>query len=154
MKKVLFLMLTIMMFITINSSMIAQITKTEEIFHTSLLFCTINAYKNTETETRILFMAQNAEYTEISDIITLFSGSPEDFYNYLNDVENFFKDNEDGTSTNINGGKTHLSKSKSAWVIFELKEDGNGYYSLMKNRIPKIKESFLVWAKKNGYSFN
>ena len=146
-------------FLAIASTSFAQKTKTVEIVKRVNYKEYIDAIYilNNENKTKainIRFACQNYEYQHISDLITLYYGSPSGFYKFLNEIEVFYKENEPGVSQTIQGHDVEIKKGGKASVwIYEKRADGDGYYKLSMKSLAKFKTEFVDWCKKNNVAY-
>ena len=101
--------------------------------------------------TSINLIGLDARYTQITEFITLYSGDPQGFMTFLNDIEKFYP-NDPNTSTDINNGKTHVSIDKTMGskhlTIWE--EEGSGFHKISFKLIQKTKDAFINWITQNN----
>ena len=133
----------------------AQKTKKVDIVSGGLMHAYISAnYSYDENdkliETNIHFFGQDARFSQLTEFITIFSGSPKDFFIFMNEVEKFFKENEPGTSSTIQGHYVSIQTiyGLKAYYLNEIK--GNGFMSFTLKGFVRIKDKFVEWAKENG----
>ena len=147
-------------FLAMASISFAQKTKTVEIWKKPITGETLQImyieHKDTGLiDTLVHFMAQDHQYQELTHIITLYAGTPKGFYNYLNNIEKFFKENEPNTSDYIDGHKidiVEMVKVRGIWIS-EKREQGNGYHGFSPKALNKFKSKFVDWCKKNNVPY-
>ena len=106
-----------------------------------------------EKDITIHFYGRDHQYTQITEFLTFYNGSPKDFFIFINKVKGVFNEEFDTTVTidNVNittqkmGGKKLLSISV---------KDKSGYRLFNQKGIDKIIEKFSLWAKEKSISIN
>ncbi len=149
-----------LLFVVSISTILAQNQKSEEIlkrpFEKEILKAnftysdsnrikSINIYLYTE----ILAAHQSKKY------ITLFYGSPAEFYSFLNQVDNFITENLPDASTELYGQKvllTDYGMPKSARIYGKDTTIYSKIYS--KEDISHIRKVFVNWASNQGIVLN
>lgn len=95
----------------------------------------------------IYFMGQNHKYQHITDIISIYTGNPTDFYKFLIKLEKFYSSQEPGTSTNIEGVHVSVDKLMGFKNLTLFNKDMTGYRIITLKKIGKIKSKLLDWVK-------
>lgn len=105
------------------------------------------------TDIYITFMGQNHKYQRITDIISLYSGSPKGFYIYINNIKEFLNTNDVDTSATINGQYVSISKMMGKKIINVYTSDTLGYRVMTVKSLDKILKKFEKWAKDNNIEY-
>jgi hypothetical protein len=144
-----------LLLITIGNLALAQVkTKREDIHKFALTKETLTALRTTGgavDKVSISLTAQNQQYTAITDIITVYYGTPTEMYQFLKAVESFIANNKEGdVSTHIAGQL--VSTISSAWGsgVYVWTKDGLGYRGFSIKMISKLIQKLLDWSKNNG----
>lgn len=98
----------------------------------------------------IHFLGQDSRYSALISYITIYSGSPVEFYNFLNELDEFWKENDVGTSMTIHNHHVTYDKLMGAAGLWVSEEDGSGYRSLNAKHISKFKQKFVSWCEANN----
>ncbi len=110
-----------------------------------------------DDDTLIIFYANDSRYSHITSLIRVFYGTPEDFYKWLGDLEEFGKNKLDAKTDltkEINGQLVTIRKAIGSMNDYYLSEiGGNGYSRLLAVELPKFKNKFIQWAEKNNISY-
>ncbi len=138
MKKLL-LLLTVFMF---GCLMSAQVIKTEVISDKGGAI--LRAYTSND-QVLIHFKAIDNTYFHLSTWITLFSGTPKEYLSYLNDIDEFYKENESGIILKIQGCYISIV-NKAIWIS---EKDGSGFHAFKPSWLSQYKTEFLTWLLNN-----
>ncbi|MEG2228441.1 MAG: hypothetical protein RRY39_08110, partial [Odoribacter sp.] len=144
----------IIAWIMLSSSLLfAQKTKTVEIWKKPMSLETMNAIysfdkKGDLVNIEIFLRGQNCEYMYITDFITIFRGSPIEFYGFLNQIEKFCIENEAGVSSEVMGRIVSRGKSAFTEIIKIEGQKKDVFYGCPIKWIPKFKSKFIAWCKK------
>lgn len=109
---------------------------------------------NNVVQTYIVLYAQDSRYQAIVEFITVYSGPPQAFVDFLSEVEKFHNENDEGTSMEIDGHYVSIIEVMGIKGIFIFEEDGGGYHSFSVKGIIKFKTKFTQWANKQGIVLN
>lgn len=142
------LMLLVLLIISINA--VGQKTRSEKILDRSMYKEFLSAYHyydgDSITDTRIVFSGQNYKYQHITDIVTIYSGSPEDFYRFLNEVEAFLTEEEKGVMMPIMGRDCLVDFAWGTKYVIVYEEDSTNGHMLVLKSIQKFRKAFLQWC--------
>ena len=140
------------------SVIFAQRTRTEEVFSTmthevlKVLYIT----NDSKTDTLVAFYAKDHRYQQLTDLITLYSGSVQDYYDFMVKLEKFYNENEPEVSDYIDGYRINILKVvgyKCIWW-YEKESDGNGYHYFMIKGLVKMRLQFANWCQEKGLKLN
>lgn len=148
-------LLCIILFVIMSIDIFAQKTITIDIFKKGLVEEYLNAKiieNNTSgrRDTIIIFFARNHKYQHITDMITLYSGSCKRYSSFMNDVIEFAKQNESGTSNTFDHHIVSLGKTMGIKSVSIFNKEGMGYHTFTVGILEKFKKEFLNWCKKNN----
>lgn len=130
-----------------------DITKSEDIVSSIALgYLTAHTVFENGTQKRlyITYQFQNRKYQSITDIQSLFVGSPDELRLYLNNLLTFVNENDENTSTEINGNRVSISKMMGKKLLTAWDKDMLGYTYLAERTINKLQKKFDKWASKNS----
>jgi len=131
---------------------ISQVTTKEKI-HRSTFIGLINAH-TTNNEVLISWVADDMEYDHIQKYYTVFSGTPEEFTDYLNQIIEFADQYDKDASVTILDWRINVDRDLGAkqLTIYEIDAVGGlgGYRQFTPGQIQKIKKKFTQWANKKG----
>lgn len=99
------------------------------------------------SNTLISFTAQNAKYRQIVDIITVFGGTPDEFAGFLKKANEFYSQNDLGSSVEIGGQLLYISKYKPKALSIYNKEK-TGYQDFNLKQLQKITDAYFGWYSK------
>ena len=134
----------------------AQIQKSEEIlnrpFEKEILKANFTYSDSNKVESiDIHFYTEITSTNQSKKQVTLFSGSPNDFYSFLNQVDTFIFENLPETCTMLYGQKVSLidvGLPKSARIYGKEDQKYSKIYS--SEEISKIRNRFIDWAGGQG----
>ena len=138
-----------------HSDSFAQKSKKVEIYKNKLFkdYLDIHYYYNENneiTDKMVILYGQDTRYQHIIELANVYNGSPIGFMKFMNDVEQFFNENEPDVSTSINGRRMHIVKQFGIKGFWLYEKDKNGYRAYNLKTWNKIKKAFVAWAKKNN----
>ena len=150
MKKLFFL--SVLLLFTLN--LYCQKTKSILIWKKPITDQVLRAHyilndKDSLETINIHFMAKDDRYSQLIDYITIYSGTPIEFYFFLTELEKFYKENEPETSMEIHGQYVSVQKFMGTKQLWIYEKDGNGYHIFLIAWIQKFKEKFVAWANQN-----
>jgi hypothetical protein len=145
-------------FICLSFLSFGQKTKTVEIWKKPFTKEILNAnYAYNENdelaEVTIHMLGQDARYQQLISYITLFYGSPIEFYDFWTELEKFYNENDAGTKTEIYGQTVSLIQVMGSTGLLIFEKDGSGYRSINLKTIEKFKERFEEWAIENDIEY-
>ena len=159
--KAKFILLLLLVFTWASSNAQQYQTKTEKIFENKTYSQKISAMYsivNGERDTTIIFAAKNHRYSYLNDVVTIYHGTPQDFYDFLCEVSDFF----DREKPNVNEDEYIRELIKNHFVhivkmygfygihVYQNVEDGDGYHGFRPKQFKKIIPIFEEWCKKKG----
>ena len=168
-KLIMISILTIMMW-----NVFSQKTKTFQIWEKTFVSTEIlpgfvdneflQAYYNYDSNNEvesvyIHFEAQDSRYFYIIESITIYYGTPKEFYSFLNEVEAFCnKEKESLLDMTIRIHGQIVTSSELMDIkkicISEKDKDGDGFHIFYLDEIVQFKEKFVQWANENNISYN
>ena len=149
MIKLMFLLL-----IALSISVMGQIHKTVKIWEPIGREILAANYTGVDS-IYIDLLGQNSLYTAITDLMTIFYGTPNEFYTWCNKLETFSKENEPNPKSDfyidIDGQWIYLKKSMGVKVlqIFE-KNKTSAVHQIATTSLMKFRDKFTEWADKNN----
>ena len=99
-------------------------------------------------------------YRTLRDLCTVFSGLPDEFYTFLNDIETFINENKDQVSSktemsiDINGQNISLRKSTGTLQLLIYEKDGSAYSIMLPAWIITLRDKFWEWCNVNNVKYN
>jgi hypothetical protein len=155
MKK---LIVVLLFAFTSNFALSQVVTKEEQIHKFAFTQETLTALRTTGgsvNNVSVSLTAQNNKFTSITDIITVYYGTPTEMYQFLKAVEAFYINNK-GTeaSTHIAGQLVAIINSAWGDGIWIYTKDGLGYRGCTVKMINKIIQKLLEWSKKNNIAID
>lgn len=110
-----------------------------------------------DSSVNIQMMVKDNAYDNSTTTMTIFSGTPKEYYNFICELEKFASENEPGPRTSIiakvYGMSVSLEKFLGAVILVIYEKGGSGYHHLPLGWIPKFRENFTEWADKNNIPF-
>ena len=96
-------------------------------------------------------------YDNSTNSMTIFSGTPKEYYTFICELEKFAEENEPDTHTRIigkiGGMSVSLEKFMGSVRLLIYEKSGTGYHHLLPSWLPKYKEKFTEWANSNNILF-
>lgn len=133
----------------------AQKTKKEQVYNNNLFkdyLDVIHHYDENDNviSKQMLLYGQDLRYQHITELVSVYSGSPQELMNYMNAVEKFVNENEPDVSTTLEGYRITVVKQMGRKGFSLYEKDGLGYRSYNMKSWGKIKKALVKWAKKNN----
>jgi hypothetical protein len=89
--------------------------------------------------------------------ITIYSGTPKEYYTFICELEEFTTENDPDPHTKIidkiYGISVSLEKSLGAVILVIYDQSGRGFHRLPLAWIPKFKDKFTEWANSKNVPF-
>lgn len=96
-------------------------------------------------------------YDNSTKSMTIFSGTPKEYYTFICELEKFAEENEPTAHTRIiakiGGMSVSLEKFIGSVQLLIYEKGGTGYHHLLPAWLPKFKEKFTEWANNNNIPF-
>lgn len=155
MKKL--LLITLILFAGIESY--AQVTKRNVVIKTSASqivdVATYDENKN-PSDHLFVFLGRNREYTQIIDMITIFSGDASEMLSFLSDLESFatnYKDDNE-VSGDVQGHRVTHVKMYGMRVCYIHSSEKRGFMDIKDSDITKYKNKLIEYCEKNNIATN
>jgi len=106
------------------------------------------------------WLAVDSRCPTLNDFFTVFSGSPEEFYAFITDLEKFINENKDQVSTKTDmsiemiGQNVNLRKSMGTLQLLIYEKDGYAYHIIIPAWLTTLRDKFWAWAIENGVKYN
>lgn len=158
MRKILIAIICSLFVFTSNAQ---RQTRTETIHENKMMKENIAALYITDgerTDTLITFVGKDHRYMQLIEYITMFSSTPQEFYDFLCEVDDFYEKEKDNVgkggyiSREIKGHRVHLVESYNRIVIsiYEKKENGDGFHGFRPKQYKKLIPLFKQWCAQKG----
>jgi hypothetical protein len=96
-------------------------------------------------------------YDNSTKIMTIFSGTPKEYYTFICELEEFAEENEPKAHTRIiakiGGMQVSIEKFLGSFQFLIYEKAGAGYHRLSPSWLTKFKEKFTEWANNKNIPF-
>jgi len=107
---------------------------------------------NNLISTAIYLNGPDSRYPHIGVSVYAFLGTPQDFFTFMNEVEEFVRENKPGFLKIIQDHPVSIDNPRQ-FSIYELKNKGNGCMYFNRKTLEKIKNKFIEYARANNIQF-
>ncbi len=150
MKRTIIILLLIT---SINS--VAQV-KPVEIWQRSVANEVLQAVYGPDSTINIQMTGMDEASDNSTKDMTIFSGTPKEYYSFICNLENFADQNKpEGNlriGANINGVSVYVEKFLGGVKLW-IENGSSSYHHLPPSLLPKVKEKFIEWANKNNVPY-
>ncbi len=152
--------LLIVLSLAFSVTIFGQARKTVTILERNNTIGILNAIFLPDSVISIHWMGIDSRYPTLRDLCTVFSGLPDEFNTFLNDIEKFVNENKNQVSgktemsIDINGQNISLRKSIGTLQMLIYEKDGNAYHIVLPAWVPTIRDKFWEWCNMNNVKYN